>query len=133
MEPIYIAAIISFVIGVFGYIVVRFWVLPIGRYIRVKSHLTSDLRALLNMLPTEQPENKENSKIQDRQVSLRRHSSDLVSIYQNELPYWYRLYLKSKEERPLDAAEFSMRLSNTRKLEYALKQANEIKGFLRLK
>ena len=133
MEPIYIAAIISFVIGVFGYIVVRFWVLPIGRYMRVKSHLASDLRALLNMLLTEQPENTENSKIKDRQVSLRRHSSDLVSIFQDELPYWYRLYLKSKEERPFDAAEFSMRLSNTSKLEHALKQVNEIKGFLRLK
>jgi hypothetical protein len=133
MEPIYIAAFISFVIGVFGYIVVRFWILPIRRYIRVKSHLTFDLRAFLNMLPTEQPENTEISKIQERQVSLRRHSSDLVSIYQDELPYWYRLYLKSKEERTLDAAELSMRLSNTRKLEHALKQANEIKGFLRLK
>jgi hypothetical protein len=133
MEPIYIAAIISFVIGVFGYIVVRFWILPIRRYMRVKSHLTSDLRALLNMLPTEQPENTDNSTVQERQVSLRRHSSDLVSIYQDELPYWYRLYLKSKEERPLDAAEFSMRLSNTRKFEHALKQANEIKSFLRLK
>ena len=133
MEPIYIAAIISFVIGVFGYIIVRFWVLPIGRYIRVKSHLTSDLRALLNMLPTEQPENTENTKIKDRQVSLRRHSSDLVSIFQDELPYWYRLYLNSKKEYPLEAAEFSMRLSNTRKFEHALKQVNEIKGFLRLK
>jgi hypothetical protein len=133
MEPIYIAAIISFVIGVFGYIVVRFWVLPIGRYIRVKSHLTSDLRALLNMLPAEQPENTEDSKIHDRQVSLRRHSSNLVSVFQDELPYWYRLYLNSKGERPFDAAEFTMRLSNTRKLEHALKQVNEIKGFLRLK
>jgi hypothetical protein len=85
------------------------------------------------MLPTEQPENTENTKIKDRQVSLRRHSSDLVSIFQDELPYWYRLYLKSKEERPFDAAEFSMRLSNTRKLEHALEQVNEIKGFLRLK
>ena len=133
MEPIYIAAIISFVIGVFGYIIVRFWVLPIGRYIRVKNHLTSDLRALLNMLPTEQSENTENIKINDRQVSLRRYSSDLVSIFQDELPYWYRLYLNSKKEYPLEAAEFSMRLSNTRKSEHALKQVNEIKGFLRLK
>ena len=74
MEPIYIAAIISFVIGVFGYIIVRFWVLPIGRYIRVKSRLTSELRALLNMLPTEQSGYTENTKINDRQVALRRHS-----------------------------------------------------------
>ena len=133
MEPIYIAAFISFVIGLFGYIIVRFWMLPIGRYIQVKSRFASDLRTLLDMLHAEQPRNTENSQIQDRQVSLRRHSSDLVSIYQNELPYWYRLYLESKKEQPLEAAEFSIRLSNTRKLDHAFRQADEIKGFLRLK
>ena len=133
MEPIYVAAFISFVIGLFGYIVVRFWMLPIGRYIRVKSRLASDFRVLLDILQAEQTRNTENSQIQDRQVSLRRYSSDLVAIYQNELPYWYRLYLESKKEQPLEAAESSMRLSNTRKLEHAFRQADEIKGFLRLK
>ncbi len=133
MEPIYVAAFISFVIGLFGYIVVRFWILPIGRYIRVKSRLASDFRVLLDILQAEQTRNTENSQIQDRQVSLRRHSSDLVSIYQKELPYWYRLYLENKKEQPLEAAESSMRLSNTRKLEHAFRQVDEIKGFLRLK
>ena len=133
MEPIYVAAFISFVIGLFGYIVVRFWILPIGRYIRVKSRLASDFRVLLDILQAEQTRNTENSQIQDRQVSLRRISSDLVSIYQKELPYWYRLYLENKKEQPLEAAESSMRLSNTRKLEHAFRQADEIKGFLRLK
>ena len=133
MESIYVAAFISFVIGLFGYIVVRFWILPIGRYIRVKSRFASDLRALLDMLQAEQPRNTENSQIQDRQVSLHRYSSDLVAIYQNELPYWYRLYLESKKEQPLEAVKSSMRLSNNRKLEHAFRQADEIKGFLRLK
>lgn len=133
MEPIYVAAFFSFVFGLLGYIVVRFWILPIGRYIRVKDRFASDLRTLLDMLENEQPYHTENSQIQDRRVSLRRYSSDLVSIYQKELPYWYRLYLESKKEQPLEAAEFSMRLSNTRKLEHAFRQADEIKGFLRLK
>jgi hypothetical protein len=133
VEPIYVAAFISFIIGLLGYFVVRFWILPIGRYIQVKGRFASDLRTLLDMLQAEQPYKTENSQKQDQQVSLRRHSSDLVSIYQNELPYWYRLYLESKKEQPLEAAEFSMRLSNTRKLEHAIRQADEIKGFLRLK
>ena len=133
MEPIYVAAFISFVVGLFGYIVVRFWVLPIGRYLRVKSRFASDMRSLLDMLQAKPSRKTKNSQIQDRQVSLRRHSSDLVSIYQEELPYWYRLYLESKKEQPLEAAEFSMRLSNTRKPEHAFRQADEIKDFLRLK
>jgi hypothetical protein len=133
MEPIYVAAFISFVMGLFGFVIVRFWILPIGRYLRVKSRLASDMNALLDMLQAEQPRNTGNSHIQDRQVSLRRHSSDLVSIYQDELPYWYRLYLESKKEQPLEAAESSMRLSNTRKLEHAFRQADEIKNYLRLR
>lgn len=133
MEPIYVAAFISFVTGLLGYIIIRFWILPIGRYVRVKSRLASDMRTLLDMLQTEEPRKAENSQIQDPQVSLRRHSSDLASIYQNDLPYWYRLYLESKKEQPIKAAESSMRLSNTRKSKHAFQQAKEIKSFLRLK
>ncbi|MDH3875590.1 MAG: hypothetical protein OET07_15720, partial [Desulfobacteraceae bacterium] len=69
MEPIYVAAFISFVVGLFGYIMVRFWILPIGRYIKVKSRFASDLSVFLDMLQAEQPRNSENSQIQDRQVS----------------------------------------------------------------
>ena len=81
----------------------------------------------MDMLQAEQRYNTENSPIKDRQVSLRRQSSELVSIYRNDLPYWYRLYLESKKEQPVKAAEFSMRLSNTRKLEHAFRQADEIR------
>ena len=133
MEPIYVAASVSFIIGLLGYFIVRFWILPIGRYIQIKGRFASDLRALMDMLQAEQRYNTENSPIKDPQVSLRRQSSELVSIYRNDLPYWYRLYLESKKEQPVKAAEFSMRLSNTRKLEHAFRQADEIKGFLRLK
>ena len=133
MEPIYVAASVSFIIGLLGYFIVRFWILPIGRYIQIKGRFASDLRALMDMLQAEQRYNTENSPIKDRQVSLRRQSSELVSIYRNDLPYWYRLYLESKKEQPVKAAEFSMRLSNTRNLEHAFRQADEIKGFLRLK
>jgi hypothetical protein len=85
------------------------------------------------MLQAERSRNNETSQIQNRGVSVRRHSSELISIYQNELPYWYRLYLESKKEQPLEASKFSMRLANTRNQEHALRQANEIKRLLRLK
>jgi len=133
MEPIYIASLISFIVGLLGYIIIRFWILPIGRYLKIKGRLASDIEAFLDMLRAERPQNNESSQIQDRGVSLRRHCSDLISIYQNELPYWYRLYLESKKERPLEASKFSMRLANTRKQEHALRQVNEIKRLLRIK
>jgi len=133
MEPIYIASLISFIVGLLSYIIIRFWILPIGRYLRIKGRLASDIVAFLEILQAKRPRYKESSQIQDQGVSVRRHSSELISIYQNELPYWYRLYLESKKERPLEASKFSMRLANTRKQEHALRQANEIKRLLRIK
>jgi hypothetical protein len=133
MEPIYIAVLISFIVGLLGYIVIRFWILPIGMYLRIKGRLASDIEAFLDILKAERPQNNESSQIQDQGVSVRRHCSDLISIYQNELPYWYRLYLESKKERPLEASKFSTRLANTRKQEHALRQVDEIKRLLRIK
>ncbi|MBW2090063.1 MAG: hypothetical protein JRI37_13995 [Deltaproteobacteria bacterium] len=133
MEPIYIASLISFIVGLLSYIIIRFWILPIGRYLRIKGHLASDIVAFLEILQAERPRNNESSQIQDQGVLVRRNSSELISIYQNELPYWYRLYLESKKEQPLEASKFSMRLANTRNQEHALRQANEIKRLLRLK
>jgi hypothetical protein len=133
MEPIYVAALLSFIAGLLGYIIIRFWILPIGRYLKIKGRLASDMRTLLDMLQDDRPQNNEDTRIQDRGVSVRRHCSDLVSIYQNDLPYWYRLNLESKKEKPLEAAKFSMRLANTRKPEHALQQVNEIRRLLRIK
>jgi hypothetical protein len=133
MEPIYVAALLSFITGLLGYIIIRFWILPIGRYLKIKSRLASDMGALLDMLQDDQSENNQGARIKDRGASIRRHCSDLVSIYQNDLPYWYRLNLESKKEKPLEAAKFSMRLANTRQPEHALQQVNEIKRLLRIK
>jgi hypothetical protein len=133
MEPIYVAALLSFIAGLLGYIIIRFWILPIGRYLKIKGRLTSDIGALLDMLQDDRPQNNQGARIQDRGASIRRHCSDLVSIYQNDLPYWYRLYLESKKEQPLEAAKFSMRLANTRQPEHALRQTTEIKNLLLIK
>ncbi|MFC1826194.1 hypothetical protein ACFLYZ_02230 [Thermodesulfobacteriota bacterium] len=133
MEPIYIASLASFMVGLFGYIIVRFWILPIGRYLKVKGRLASDIKVLLEMLRAAGPQNNDGTQIQDQRVAVGRHCSDLATIYQNDLPYWYQLYLESKKEQPLEAIQYSMRLVNTREQEHVLRQANEIKQFLRLK
>lgn len=133
MEPIYIASFASFLIGLFGYIIIRFWIIPISRYTKIKRRLASDMRALPDMLPDEHPPNHDSQELQTLGLSIRRLCADLVSIYQNDLPYWYRLYLESKTEQPQEAADLSMRLANTRNREHALQQADEIKRHLRLK
>lgn len=134
MEPIYIASLASFMVGLFGYIIIRFWILPIGRYLKVKGRLASDIKVLLEMSrAAAELQNNDGTQIQDQRVAVGRHCSDLATIYQNDLPYWYQLYLESKKEQPLEAVQYSMRLVNTREPEHVLRQANEIKQFLRLK
>jgi hypothetical protein len=133
MEPIYVASLLSFIAGLLGYIIIRFWILPIGRYLKIKGRIASDIGVLLDTLQANRPMNNQGAGIQERGMSVRRHCSDLVSIYQNDLPYWYRLYLESKKENPLEAAKFSMRLANTRQPEHALRQATEINNFLHIK
>lgn len=133
MEPIYIAAIISFAIGLFGYIVVRFWLLPIIRYNRIKGHLASAVKNLLDALQTDTIQNIQDGQMKDQQVSVRLYATKLASICRNELPYWYQLYLESRKERPEETVKSSMRLANTRNPEHALRQADNIKQLLRLK
>lgn len=132
MESIYIASIISFIAGLLGYIIIRFWILPIGRYLKIKGRIASDITALLDMFRAERAKDNNRVQIQNIGGSVRRHCSDLVSIYQNDLPYWYRLHLESKKEHPLEVAKYSLRLANTRKQEHALRQVNEIKRLLRI-
>ena len=132
MEPIYIASGASFMAGLFGYIIVRFWILPINRYGKVRGRLASDLRLLLETSPSAGPHNNHRPLIQDRKEAVGRLCSDLAAIYQNDLPYWYQLYLASKQEQPLEAVPYSMRLVKTREPEHVRQQADAIKQLLRL-
>jgi hypothetical protein len=132
MEPIYIASLASFMVGLFGYIIVRFWILPIGRYVKVKGRLASDINVLLDISRAAGLQNNDDTKMQARRNAVDRLCQDLAAIYQNDLPYWYRLYLESKKEQPIEAVQYSMRLVNTREQEHVLRQANEIKQLLGL-
>ena len=44
MNNIIIAALIGFSLGAAGYIVFRFWLLPIGRYQRIKDQIAESIR-----------------------------------------------------------------------------------------
>ena len=53
MEPIYWAALVSFIIGAFGYIIVRFWIIPIVRYKKAKSRLKASVVGFYKKIPQE--------------------------------------------------------------------------------
>lgn len=112
MDPIYWAAIFSFVAGACGYIIVRFWVIPIGRYKRLKGRLTADLARMMEVLPAEVHASPKAFLSKKRLKEMRRTMMRLVELNNHDLPYWYRLVLVTRKESAEQASEVAMRLEN---------------------
>jgi len=112
MDPLYWAALLSFIAGVCGYIIARFWIVPIGRYRRTKKQLRRVLENYGRNLPTEdntrlKPGTDNPHLLKIRQLGLR-----LVEVHNFELPYWYRLVLVTRKESPQAAFDSIQRLEN---------------------
>ncbi|MFH0729818.1 MAG: hypothetical protein V2B19_26190 [Pseudomonadota bacterium] len=125
-HPLFIASIISFFLGSFGYILVRLWLRPVMRYHRAKHEIQLELDHF-GIADSVRDKTSEVSK------NLRRHADTLTSVYYDALPYWYRLLLEKREENPIEAATLLMRLANTRAPNHTRQQREKIKAFLKLK
>ena len=112
MDPIYWAALFSFLTGAIGYIIVRFWILPITRYKRVRRMLINMLADLFRTLPEEDDLPVKATLGKKRLREMRRLVTQLVDLNNHDLPYWYRLVLLSSKESALNASEAIMRLEN---------------------
>ena len=125
-HPLFLASAISFLLGSFGYILVRLWLGPVMRYGQAKRRIQIDL----NRLYDADAGGKQTSELSK---NLRRHADTLTSVYHGELPYWYRLLLQKREEDPIRAATLLMKLANTHTPDHARQQGEKIKAFLKLK
>lgn len=115
MEPIYLAAGASFVMGASGYVIVQFWIRPIRRYRALKRRVASELAR---------------GGKKDRARTLRRLSVSLSDAYSHDLPHWYRMVLDSRGESPVEASRTLMRLSNTRDPKQIRERREEIRRAL---
>ncbi len=128
MNNIIIAALIGFSLGATGYIVFRFWLLPIGRYQRIKDQITESIRhhelKLSNenifQLPPDQSE------------ICRKQSVALTDAYYDDLPHWYRMVLANRKESPDDASKNLLALSGIRDPDHARNRILNIKKSLNL-
>jgi len=124
-SPIGIAAILSFFIGSFGYVLIKMWVQPLMRYRLLKSKVG----VLLNtteILPAD-----------DRPAAfpaedIRRTAAKLADCYNNTLPQWYQLLLTNREESPDSAVADLMALANVKDRQHAPKRIAKIRVALRL-
>ena len=107
-SSVLIAAGASFVAGVFGYIIARFWVKPILGYSIAKHKLDAQLTLYLDRLPDAKEtcgnDGADPSIGEDALRLARRLSMDLVTSYNEKVPYWYRLFLDSRQESPVKAS-----------------------------
>ena len=109
-----IAAGASFVAGVMGYIIARLWIKPIVGYNITKRKLDAQLSRYLAQIP-ESPAavggSNDSSAGAEALGSARKLAMKLLSHYNGEIPYWYRLFLDSRQESPTQASGLLTNLS----------------------
>ncbi len=98
-KPIVWAAGLSFCIGAFGYVLLCRMLLPLLRYGRVKRRIRRLLDAPGGL---RSPADK---------ALLRQCAAALTVSYNEQLPLWYRLALKRRNEAPLEAVRHLMALA----------------------
>lgn len=134
-SSVLIAAGASFVAGVFGYIIARFWVRPLVRYNVTKRKLAKNLTDYLAGVIE-----KKNSVAADVSPAAkaalrvaREHGMALVACYSKDLPYWYRLLLESRQESPMAASGLLTNLSKMRDRHQIEKRIADARQKLNLK
>jgi len=119
MEALLAVAAASFGLGALGYLIVRFWIIPIRRYRLIKGRLCRGLAACSAGAPVDA------SHFGSQAVQL----SDL---YNADLPPWYRMLLGRRRESPIEASRHLMRLAATRNPEHIRRRAEQVRRTLRL-
>lgn len=119
------AAILSFFIGSFGYVIARMWVQPLLRYRRIKSRV----RTLMD--ETESLKN-DATTAGFSEVEIRETAAKLSNCYNNTLPLWYQRILSNRNEAPDDAVAHLMALANIKDGQHAPKRIANVRAALRI-
>ena len=114
-SPVGIAAILSFFIGSFGYVIVRMWIQPMWQYRRLKARA----RTLLDVVDA-LPEDAGASLFPGKDI--RQVAAQLTDCYNKTLPQWYQLMLSNRNESPTDAVADLMALANVKDRRHANKR-----------
>ena len=115
-------AILGFVIGVFGFIIVKYWIRPVSTYGRLKRRIEKAVDDHLLLVSEKETGNREKA-VAGSQKQLRKLAQELTDAFHHELPSWYRLRLRSRGEQPPEAVAGLMKLSGSRQIEPARKGA----------
>ena len=124
-SPAGIAAILSFFIGSFGYVIARMWVQPLLRYRLIKSRVRSLMDETENLKSDPTAADFPGQKIREA-------AANLSDCYNNTLPHWYQLMLSNRNESPDDAVADLMALANIKDRQHAPKRIANVRAALRI-
>lgn len=119
-HPVVVAALISFFVGSFGYIIAVLVIRPVLSYQLLRREIRKAVHALSAV-----PETGGSPAF--NALSLR-----LTENYQKNLPQWYQLVLSNRSELPLEAARDLTRLAKTHDSAQVLKRIAAIQSALHL-
>ena len=122
-SPVGIAAILSFFISSFGYVIVRMWIQPMWQYRRLKARVRALLEAVEDL-----PENAGASAFPGKDI--RQVAARLTDCYNKTLPQWYQLMLSNRNESPTDAVADLMSLANVKDRRHANKRITGVRTAL---
>ena len=129
---------IPFVISILGiwfltYGTIRFLILPLIKYRRIKKNIIS---GMIGYLESVTPQDVEDKKDTDSFTSgiqgCRRLSQELERFYTMEIPSWYRSILEARGEFPTDAAVHLKGLSLSSNYEHAWCRIRRVARALRI-
>jgi hypothetical protein len=123
-SPVGIAAILSFFISSFAYVIARMWIQPLLRYRRLKSRVCAMMEAAEN--PSDGGATAFSAK------EIRKTAAELADCYHKTLPQWYQLMLSNRDESPDKAVADLMVLANIKDRPHALKRIAGVKAALRM-
>ncbi len=121
LKPIVWAALLSFLVGSFGYVLARLVIRPLLRYHLLKERIRRALE-----IPGE-------PATAHWRATIREYAGALTVCYSRQLPHWYRLALKNRAEDPLEAARHLMTLSNVNHPQHAARRTEDVRRVLNLK
>ena len=127
-----IAIAVSFVVGFLGYIIIRFWIIPIFKYRKLKNQVINDMTHYLNSINQEDEGESIYGEINNISKSMCKNASDLTDCFHYTLPEWYKMLLNSRGESPEDATKHVMGLSNTRNYDHAQNRLEKIRQSLKI-
>ncbi|SDN34786.1 hypothetical protein SAMN04488516_101479 [Desulfonauticus submarinus] len=126
MNVTILTAIIGVVAGAIGWWITTFWMQPILRYRNIKYKILMNFIYYAQVINADELNSDMKNLYRERVLANRQTSSELAAAIE-QLPGWYKKWLRIKGYDPQKAAKNLIGFSNTKEYD----QSNRLEGLIR--